>query len=126
MERVEEEEQAQGMSESLHDRVARVLEEHTLGLLGPFCGCGSDLDVRLRGGSRQAHAEHVADALIAAGLVTEPEWEYGVSDAGEAFRVSRCRGKEDALRELGFLPAYSYLVRRRPSTDWQEAPREAL
>ena len=59
------------MSESLRDRVARVLCAHTLGLFGPVCGCGADLDVRLHGGSRQAHAAHVADALIAAGLVAE-------------------------------------------------------
>ena len=72
------------MSESLRDRVARVLgEAHT-----------SDGRRAVPAGDTTARA----DALIAAGLVADPEWEYGFrkKDGGMSSPDARWRTPEQA------------------------------
>ena len=86
------------MSESLRDRVARVLYEvATAGFAEvPSFDDAHEFD----------KADHyvATDALIAAGLVVEGEWEYSV------------RWKSDPrMRRRTYRPG-----------PWQEAPREAL
>ena len=81
------------MSESLRDRVARVMGEHeTFGHVGFrdeqlthrwHCPCGwSTEPVAFDGDTVDTSpaCEHVADALIAAGLVTEPRGRVRASE----------------------------------------------